>query len=615
MPLEASALNIVTVPGGGSATVGDRVWLDIDADGVFDPGETGIAGVEVTLKDQFGTPLQVTTTDSQGRYTFIDVAPGTGYFVEITGGLPSGLTQTTDTVGDAFDINGVFTGNNGTLNWLTNWTETNDDANAATGDIQIANNRIEFRDTTDGGTVATGESIQRSATVTGATSLELSYSWDSVAPGDRRVRQHHRRVQHRRHDLDDGADPERERRRAPITDTIPWMPTNNTAFVRFRAEDAIEAGELARIDNVQLRFPQNQRTANFNLAAGQAYVQADLGYRASPGTATIGDTVWVDANADQLRNPGEVGLAGITVQLYQDTNGDGLPDGAPVATTVTGPGGAYLFSGIAANGVLDYVVTMNTGQAPLTGYTATTFTLFSYPNLPSGAVRVDADFGFQNPSATFTITDGVWLDNGAGGGTANDGIKNGAEAGIGGVTVDLLNSAGSTIATTTTAANGTFQFTGVPGGQNYLWRITDDANVLADYYGTTASALSGIFQMTGNLTANLNYTSPSDVRHFGYNQTRTIGDTVWNDNGAGGGTVGNGVQDGTEPGIAGVTVLLYRDVDDDGVYEPGGADGAPFATHGDRPASDTTCSPAFPTGPGGSSASTTPNRPSADSTP
>ena len=178
-----------------------------------------------------------------------------------------------------------------------------------------------------------------------------------------------------------------------------WTPTNNTFFLRFRTQDAIETGELATIDNVQVRFPQSQRTANFNLAAGQAYVQADLGYRASPGTATIGDTVWVDANADQLRNPGEVGLAGITVQLYQDTNADGLPDGATLATTVTGPGGAYLFSGIPANGVLDYVVTMNTGQAPLTGYTATTFTLFSYPNLPSGAVRVDADFGFRNPSS------------------------------------------------------------------------------------------------------------------------------------------------------------------------------------------------------------------------
>ena len=289
--------------------------------------------------------------------------------------------------------------------------------------------------------MATGESIQRSATVTGATSLELSYSWDSVGleidGSDNIIVEY----------SIDGTNWTTARTlngsaTGTYTDTIPWLPTNNTAFVRFRAEDAIEAGEQARIDNVQLRFVQNLRTQNFNLSAGQSYVQADLGFRATPGTATIGDTVWVDANGDQLRNPGEVGLAGITVDLYQDTNGDGLPDGVPVATTVTGPGGAYLFSGIAADGVIDYVVTMNTGQAPLTGYTATTFTLFSYPNLASGSVRVDADFGFQNPSATFTITDGVWLDNGAGGGTANDGIKNGAEAGIGGVTVDLLNSAG-----------------------------------------------------------------------------------------------------------------------------------------------------------------------------
>jgi len=570
VPLTATARNIVLVPGGGTATVGDRVWLDTDADGIFDPGETGIAGVEVTLKDQFGTPIQVTTTDSQGLYSFIDVAPGTGYFVEITAGLPAGLTQTTETVGDAFNVNGVFTGNVGTLAWLTSWTENNDTANATTGDIQIANNRIEFRDTTDGGTVVTGESIQRSATVTGATTLELKYSWDPLLLET------------------DGSDniiveystngttwtPVRTLNGDPAgdyTDTIPWTPTNNTAFVRFRAEDALEAGEQARIDNVQLRFPRNLRTANFNLAAGQQFDQADLGFRAAPGTAAIGDLVWVDANNDQLRNPGEVGLSGITVQLFQDTNADGVPDGAAIATAVTGPGGAYLFTGIAANGANDYVVTLNIGQAPLTGYAATTNTLFYFPNLASGAVRVDADFGFQNPGSTFTISDGVWLDNGLPSGTANNGTKDGTEAGIAGVTVDLLNSAGFTIATTTTAADGSFQFTGVPGGQNYRWRITDDAGVLADFYGTSASALSGNFQMTGNLAGNLDFTA---TPHFGYNQTRSIGDTVWND------IDNSATQNGTEPGISGVTVLLYAD-DGDGNFEPGvgaGLDGNPIAT-------------------------------------
>ncbi len=570
VPLSASARNIVLVAGGLTGTVGDRVWLDADADGVFDPGETGIAGVEVTLKDQFGTPLQVTTTDSQGRYTFIDVAPGTGYYVEITGGLPSGLTQTTDTVGDAFDIDGVFTGNNGTLNWATDWLEAGDDFNAATGDLKIANNHIEFGG--PGLVVEVNDSIQRSATVVGATTIEVQYSWGilGIDANDDTIVEYSSNggasfTPLRR--LDNGT----ENGPGTYTDTIAWVPTNPTIILRFRAEDAIEAGEVGTIDNVQVRFPQSQRTAAFNLAAGQDYVQADLGYRADPNTAAIGDLVWVDANNDQVRNPGEVGLAGITVDLYEDTDGDGLPNGLPVASTVTGPGGAYLFTGVPANGARDWVVTMNTGQAPLTGYTATTNTLFSFPNLPGGAVRVDADFGFRNPTSTFTITDGVWLDNGLPTGTANNGVKDGTEVGIAGVTVDLLDAAGNTIATATTGSDGKFQFTGVPGGQNYRWRITDTAGVLADYYGTTPSALSGGFQIVGNLTGNLDYTAPSDVRHFGYNQTRSIGDTVWND------INNNQARDGSEPGIGGVTLLLYLN-DGDGVFEPGGQDGNPIAT-------------------------------------
>ncbi len=566
VPLTASARNIVVVPGGLTATVGDRVWLDADADGVFDPGETGIAGVEVTLKDQFGTPLQVTTTDSLGRYTFFDVPAGSGYFVQITGGLPAGLTQTTDTVGDAFDVNGVFTGNNGTLNWLTNWSETNDNGNPATGDILIANSHIEFRDTA--GTVAANESIQRSVTVAGATSIEVQYAWAGtglVAGSDRVVVEYSTNgtTWTTLRSIDAAA-------ATTFTDTVAWIPTNGTFFLRYRTQDVLETNKLATIDNVQVRFPQSLRTAAFNLAPGQDYVQADLGFRASPNTAAIGDLVWVDANADQVRNPGEAGLAGIAVQLYEDTDGDGLPDGSPVATTVTGPGGAYLFTGIPANGVRDWVVTMNTGQPALAGYTATTNTLFSYGNLPSGAVRVDADFGFSSP-ATFTITDGVWLDNGLPTGTANNGVKDGAEAGIAGVTVDLLDAASNVVATAVTGSDGRFQFTGVPGGQNYRWRVTDTAGLLADYYGTTPSAQSAGFQMAGNLAGDLDYTAPSDLRHFGYNQARSIGDTVWND------INNNQARDVGEPGLGGVTLLLYRD-DGDGVFEPGAGDGSPVAT-------------------------------------
>ena len=57
LPVSDDARNIVNNPSAQSATVGDRVWNDSDGDGVVDVGEAGIPNVQVTLKDQFGTPL------------------------------------------------------------------------------------------------------------------------------------------------------------------------------------------------------------------------------------------------------------------------------------------------------------------------------------------------------------------------------------------------------------------------------------------------------------------------------------------------------------------------------------------------------------------------------
>ncbi|MCZ7638112.1 MAG: hypothetical protein M5U12_19965 [Verrucomicrobia bacterium] len=51
------------------------------------------------------------------------------------------------------------------------------------------------------------------------------------------------------------------------------------------------------------------------------------------------------------------------------------------------------------------------------------------------------------------------------------------------------------------------------------------------------------------------------------NGVRSIGDTVFHDSGAGG-ILGDGVQNGTEPGLAGVLVKLYWDVDGDGILDP-----------------------------------------------
>lgn len=58
------------------ATIGDRVWHDIDADGVQDDGEPGFAGVAVALVDGDGATIARTTTGPDGAFLFPDVAPG-----------------------------------------------------------------------------------------------------------------------------------------------------------------------------------------------------------------------------------------------------------------------------------------------------------------------------------------------------------------------------------------------------------------------------------------------------------------------------------------------------------------------------------------------------------
>ncbi|MFT3893586.1 MAG: SdrD B-like domain-containing protein [Anaerolineales bacterium] len=59
-----------------SASLGDFVWNDLDADGVQDAGETGIDGVTVELYDGAGNLVATTTTSGGGLYLFTNLVPG-----------------------------------------------------------------------------------------------------------------------------------------------------------------------------------------------------------------------------------------------------------------------------------------------------------------------------------------------------------------------------------------------------------------------------------------------------------------------------------------------------------------------------------------------------------
>jgi hypothetical protein len=116
------------------------------------------------------------------------------------------------------------------------------------------------------------------------------------------------------------------------------------------------------------------------------------------------------------------------------------------------------------------------------------------------------------------------------------------EAGINGVTVQLLDSANNVIATATTSGDGNYTF-GNLGAGSYSVRVTPPAG-LAETFDLDGIGTLNIasFSMAAGQTR-------TDV-DFGYRGTASVGDRVWLDSN------GNGAQYGGEAGVNGVTVQL-----------------------------------------------------------
>ncbi|MYN30222.1 SdrD B-like domain-containing protein [Duganella levis] len=494
------------------ASLGDKVWLDANRNGVQDSGETGVAGVKVILLDASGNPTGITaTTDASGNYSFNDLKPGT-YSVQFDkASLPANYVFTTagqgaaDTGSDA----DVTTGK--TAQVTLNSGDHNHDVDAGIVVVQATVGNRVWEDTNGNGVQDTGEQGVDGATVSlkdaGGNVVSTVVTHDggqysfTVDPG---------------------------------TYTVSVAPPSGYVFT-----GTAKGGNGALDSDVNA-----SGNATVTLASGDVNNDIDAGvYR----PASLSQVVWFDADRDGRLDNGETGAAGVKVILL-DANGVAVPG----ATATTDADGHYQFTNLTPG---KYSVQFDKSSLPA-GYDFT-----SAAQGGPGGIGSDADTGTGKTAQVTlasgqdltlraglviqqaTVGDRVWED------TNGNGVQDSGEAGIVGVKVDLKDANGNIVKTTTTGADGKYSFTVDPG--KYTVSVTAPTGMTATDQHKGVDAVDSDINASGQSDViTLSAGQTNNNVDAGFYKGATLGDRVWLDSNK------NGVQDSGETGVANVKVIL-----------------------------------------------------------
>ena len=523
-------------------TVGDRVWEDLNANGIQDSGEPGISGATVELFDAAGAPFTVpvtTTTDSSGLWSIANLRPA-DYRVAFTAPTGAGWQPTPTGFGapatnsDADVITGVtpvITLDSGVIdngadagyyrfasigNYV--WEDTDGNGAQDVGEPGVGGATVTLTGTTGAGVVITS----RTTTTAAGTGL---YQFANVVPGVYVVMV------------------------TPPSGTVVTLRDVNSAT-----------------DTTDSDANPSGASPSTTLRSNEANTSVDTGLIRP---ATVGDRVWHDTNGDGIQTAGEDGIAGVTVRLVDVAGNPVLnASGSSVDPTTTDANGSYSFADLrpgtyrvlvtAPNGYVFTDQTVTTGGATTStdsnadGTGATTLV-----SVVSGETNSTIDAGLFRG---VVIGDQVWDDTNA------DGTRQLTETtGIGGVTVRLLNSSAAVIATMTTASDGTYSFTraGLDNSGallregDYRIEFVRPSGYLPSPTSSTGPRASGIdsdADLATGRTAVFGVPDGVTTTHVdaGFFAAASVGDRVWDDTNA------NGIQDGGEPGLDGVTVELLE---------------------------------------------------------
>jgi uncharacterized repeat protein (TIGR01451 family) len=246
-------------------------------------------------------------------------------------------------------------------------------------------------------------------------------------------------------------------------------------------------------------------TVTVNVTAmGQVY-QVDFGDNDNPTVVSIYGTVFEDQSVNGLRELTEPPISGVTLSITDTFDVPPLP-------YVTNQWGQYTFQ-------VDRTGVFTVTETDLPGYVSTA----AIPGDPAVA-RVDDNtlravvnvlgtdlgdnmFGDVAVSDVVTVTGTVWHDDGAGGGVANDGVRDPGEPGLTGALISLSSGLAQM-----TGDGGAFSIYAPPGEA-----ITVTETNPAGYLSTAAVPGSGATQLDDDalLVAALSGGSTSDGHLFG----------------------------------------------------------------------------------------------------
>lgn len=410
---------------GNKPIFGDYVWFDENTNGIQDPSEYPLEDIKILLYNNQNEKIDSTQSDSEGFYNFQFITPGSYYLsVEIDPSLTASVNKGGDPVLDT-DF-------------------TNDNGENTTSNFNLTANEINYN-------IDLGIQMNLGS-ICGIMWLDENSDGIRTADETAGVQQVLIEVFDSNGDL------------ASITLTdlngaycaLGLQPGEYTLKATLPTEYQFSTDNVGNDDTVDSDFDINGQSETISLTVGNMIGNTDGGLKLK---STLGNYVWFDDNHNGLQDSSEVGIADVSVRLFDQND-------MMIASTFTNSEGFYEFITVKEG---KYYVTFAIQQGLVFTLPNVSATLGSDANF-NGKTAVfdvigfndnfDIDAGMTTPLGS--IQGVTWEDSNS------DGQRTTSEPLLSGIKVTLIDKSLILISNTITDKEGIYLFSAIPEGEYFI---------------------------------------------------------------------------------------------------------------------------------------------------